>query len=1607
MNLNKFPRNEIPELLDNIKELEYQITDWFIPESDKNKEKLEEPDKYSILIYGTDENNITYCTKIINYEPYFYIKPPDSWNTITDNEFKKKVKELQIKLLEEKYETIWNDRNTKKSTKYNKKIIPNEYEKHLNNLEIVKKKDFWGFTNNKIFRYIKISTKSLGLYNNLKYYFMSLKDSFKLYESNIDPFLKYIHIQKIKPCGWIKINKYIIDTEQNTRSNYNIIAEWKDVENINKTKIAPLLIASFDIECNSSHGDFPVANKNYKKLSQDLCSIVKSGYDYNKKYIKSWILNAFIDDVVLDENYKINRLYSKNKIDIKDITSKLDTILDEIFLILEKIYSMNVDEDDEENDEIKITVKEYNDIEDKLTNLLTKNLPKLEGDKIIQIGTTVHKYGSDEIIYKNIITLDTCDDIENVDVVSCKTEKELLMNWKKLMIKLNPDVLIGYNIYGFDMEYMWLRVIENNIKDDFSMGLGRLLNRKTNLIEQKLSSSAMGENILKYIDMDGIVTIDLFKVIQREHKLDSYKLDSVASIFLKENKDDLKPNEIFKKFKGNSEDRCVIAKYCIQDCVLVNKLCNNLKILENNIGMGNVCLVPLNYLFKRGQGIKIFSLVNNECMKKDFLIPVIKNFTYDEYEEDGFEGAIVLEPKEGIYLNEPIVVFDYGSLYPSSMICRNLSHDTYVNDKKYLIDDPNIEYVTVNYDIYEGIGDKKIKKGVKECVFAQYKDGTKGIIPDILNMLLNERKNTKKKIEYLTITDKNNNIYSGFPEIKDDNYILFNIDLNEKFIINKNDIIDKKDTYNNFEKEIFDCLQNAYKITANSIYGQIGARTSPIYLKDIAACTTSTGREMIMIAKEFVETKYNAEVIYGDSVMPYTPITYKINDNINISTFEKLEGEWFDYLQFKSEDLDRINKEQFKPNNMKVWTHKGWSLVKRIIRHKTIKKIYRVLTNSGLIDVTEDHSLLNEKCEIIKPSECIIGEKLLHSKPDCIFNTEKYLKEFDKTQGYLTFDINNHVDIQKYYLILQQLNYNIIINMIGDCIYLYYTVFKIKNEKISNNIISIEILHEKYNGYVYDIETEEGVFHAGVGNMILKNTDSIFCKFPIKDEHGYDINGKEALSHAIKIGMDVEKNVVSILPKPQKLNYEKCLYPFILFSKKRYVGNLYEKDINKFKQKSMGIVLKRRDNANIVKKIYGGVIDIILNKQDLNFSVKFLKDELDDLVNGKTDIQNLILSKTLKSNYKDPTKIAHKVLADRIGSRDIGNKPAVNDRISYVYIYQPTAKLQGDRIESLDFIKENELKPDYLHYITNQIMKPILQLYALCITELPNYDKSENYWTELDEELKLKPLYQDNVKRKNRLDNLKLNYVKELLFDEFIIKLKEPKEKKKKIKEDDKIVKKVPEIKEKSKKVKEVPEITEEIVEIKEVKKVPEIKEKSKKVKEVPEITEEIVEITEVKKVPEIKEKSKKVKEVPHVIKEEIVEITEEIVEVQGFIDITLKRKLNIISINSNIKKNNNIIWLYSKEEPNNISKHDLIKRILLKMVENNSKSIIRIKINYKKFVKDYLLLLIKYKTFIDDKKIDILKYISENNDVGKLKDFNDLIINKDLIKIKDNIILE
>jgi DNA polymerase elongation subunit (family B) len=238
---------------------------------------------------------------------------------------------------------------------------------------------------------------------------------------------------------------------------------------------------------------------------------------------------------------------------------------------------------------------------------------------------------------------------------------------------------------------------------------------------------------------------------------------------------------------------------------------------------------------------------------------------------------------------------------------------------------------------------------------------------------------------------------------------------------------------------------------------------------------------------------------------------------------------------------------------------------------------------------------------------------------------------------------------------------------------------------------------------------------------IYGDTDSVFFTFNLETPEGDPIRGKDAIEITIELAKQVGDYSSMFLKAPHGWVYEKTICPFALLRKKGYVGVYYEQNPNKGKLKSMGIVLKRRDNAPIVKYVYGGAIENILVRRDIVGAFEFVRQAARELLAGRFSLKRLTITKSLRAEYKAVP--AHKILADRIGKRDPGNKPASNDRIPFVYIAPPKGKKapenQGERIETPSFIRENSLQPDYVFYITNQIAKPVSQVFGLVVERLP------------------------------------------------------------------------------------------------------------------------------------------------------------------------------------------------------------------------------------------------------------------------------------------------
>lgn len=330
--------------------------------------------------------------------------------------------------------------------------------------------------------------------------------------------------------------------------------------------------------------------------------------------------------------------------------------------------------------------------------------------------------------------------------------------------------------------------------------LSRIWAEITPCIPKVFKSSAYGERWSYNFDMTGRAIQDLLVYVRREHKLESYKLDNVSEHFLKDNKIDLEAKLLFKYFETGPKERGLIAEYCVKDCILPIKLCKHSKLMvvQNLIEMSRVTYTPLPQIINRGQQIKVF----NQLVWYAHLGGFVMN-DQPLRVVDGYEGATVLDPKPGWY-DQPIVVLDFASLYPSIIRNKNLCYSTIVRNPKYK-NLPGVEYHVIK------VGDR-VHTFVKNTVL-------KGVLPTLEENLLNARKAVKKQMK----TEQNKDIYA-----------------------------------------MLDAKQLAIKVSCNSVYGFTGANMYPE--PAIAESITATGRSFIDTTRDGILSGYaNSDVLYGDT----------------------------------------------------------------------------------------------------------------------------------------------------------------------------------------------------------------------------------------------------------------------------------------------------------------------------------------------------------------------------------------------------------------------------------------------------------------------------------------------------------------------------------------------------------------------------------------------------------------------------------------------------------------------------------------------------------------------------------------------------------------------
>jgi DNA polymerase elongation subunit (family B) len=358
----------------------------------------------------------------------------------------------------------------------------------------------------------------------------------------------------------------------------------------------------------------------------------------------------------------------------------------------------------------------------------------------------------------------------------------------------------------------------------------------------------------------------------------------------------------------------------------------------------------------------------------------------------------------------------------------------------------------------------------------------------------------------------------------------------------------------------------------------------------------------------------------------------------------------------------------------------------------------------------------------------------------------------DASENRNFYEIKSSLETSIIYYLLKRTRKNIIIKKSQNG----YSL-EIVNRVSSCKVKSVRQINNT-SEYVYDIETVQGRFQAGIGELIVKNTDSCMIKFNTEASKKFDSEyerihsqvvvteknkiyldnlKQQAIKEAICIGKEASKKATEQLFKyPIKLEYEKVYFPLLLLSKKRYIGNLYsENETTPDYLDNKGVVLKRRDNFELLRETYQVMIDILMKegKKGIEEVVKNIKIVIQDILNDKINIDKVVIVKTLKGPYKSQN-IPHVVLSKILAERDPNNAPRSNDRIPYVFIDNGWVKSttpQYTKVEDPEYAKANKLQLDKEYYI-NYLQNPLCEILDLFMkdSELLFKEPVKKYKTE-------------------------------------------------------------------------------------------------------------------------------------------------------------------------------------------------------------------------------------------------------------------------------------
>ncbi len=250
-------------------------------------------------------------------------------------------------------------------------------------------------------------------------------------------------------------------------------------------------------------------------------------------------------------------------------------------------------------------------------------------------------------------------DGDGITAIPYDDEREMLEAFIALWKSLDPDIVTGWNIRGFDIPYLVARL--NRLEDGWANSLspwGRL---------REVIVNRMGRDQKTYT-ISGISTLDYYELYQKFTyvKQESYALNHIAKVELGEEKLSYAEYDTIQDFYTQNFQKFV--EYNVQDVRLVDRLESKLKLLELAIALAYSARVNFEDVFSQVRTWD--AIIHHHLLSKGMVIPQKKQ----QRKDDQYAGAFVKDPLIGKH--DWVVSFDLNSLYPHLIMQYNISPET-------------------------------------------------------------------------------------------------------------------------------------------------------------------------------------------------------------------------------------------------------------------------------------------------------------------------------------------------------------------------------------------------------------------------------------------------------------------------------------------------------------------------------------------------------------------------------------------------------------------------------------------------------------------------------------------------------------------------------------------------------------------------------------------------------------------------------------------------------------------------------------------------------------------------------------------------------------------